>query len=59
MRCAITKHREQLVCIEVNFEGKIALITCASSGRCARFANVLAQAGAQVVLASRRTERLK
>jgi Short-chain alcohol dehydrogenase of unknown specificity len=33
--------------IEVNFEGKIALITGASSGLGARFAKVLAQAGAQ------------
>ena len=45
--------------IEVNFEGKIALVTGASSGLGARFAKVLAMAGAQVVLASRRTERLK
>ena len=45
--------------IEVNFEGKIALVTGASSGLGARFAKVLAQAGAQVVLASRRVERLK
>jgi NAD(P)-dependent dehydrogenase (short-subunit alcohol dehydrogenase family) len=45
--------------IEVNFEGKIALVTGASSGLGARFAKVLAQAGAQVVLAARRTERLK
>lgn len=45
--------------IEVNFEGKIALITGASSGLGARFAKVLAQAGAQVVLAARRTDRLK
>ncbi|MBY0573898.1 MAG: SDR family oxidoreductase [Undibacterium sp.] len=45
--------------IEVNFEGKIALITGASSGLGARFAKVLAQAGAQVVLASRRIDRLK
>jgi NAD(P)-dependent dehydrogenase (short-subunit alcohol dehydrogenase family) len=45
--------------IEVNFEGKIALITGASSGLGARFAKILAQAGAQVVLASRRTDRLK
>ena len=44
--------------IEVNFEGKIALVTGASSGLGARFAKVLASAGAQVVLASRRTERL-
>ena len=45
--------------IEVNFEGKTALITGASSGLGARFAKVLAQAGAQVVLAARRIERLK
>jgi NAD(P)-dependent dehydrogenase (short-subunit alcohol dehydrogenase family) len=45
--------------IEVNFEGKIALITGASSGLGARFAKILAQAGAQVVLASRRMDRLK
>lgn len=45
--------------IEMNFEGKIALITGASSSLGARFAKVLAQAGAQVVLASRRIERLK
>lgn len=45
--------------IEVNFEGKIALVTGASSGLGARFAKILAQAGAQVVLASRRIERLK
>ncbi|MDB5798060.1 MAG: family oxidoreductase [Paucimonas sp.] len=45
--------------IEVNFEGKIALVTGASSGLGERFARVLAQAGAQVVLAARRTERLK
>ena len=45
--------------IEMNFEGKIALITGASGGLGSRFAKVLAQAGAQVVLASRRIERLK
>ncbi|MDO8650958.1 MAG: SDR family oxidoreductase [Undibacterium sp.] len=45
--------------IEVNFEGKIALVTGASSGLGARFAKILAQAGAQVVLASRRIDRLK
>jgi NAD(P)-dependent dehydrogenase (short-subunit alcohol dehydrogenase family) len=50
---------ERVVGIEYNFEGKIALITGASSGLGARFAKVLAQAGAQVVLASRRIERLK
>jgi NAD(P)-dependent dehydrogenase (short-subunit alcohol dehydrogenase family) len=45
--------------IETNFEGKIAMVTGASSGLGARFAKVLAKAGAQVVLASRRVERLK
>ena len=45
--------------IEVNFEGKVALVTGASSGLGARFAKILAQGGAQVVLAARRTERLK
>jgi NAD(P)-dependent dehydrogenase (short-subunit alcohol dehydrogenase family) len=45
--------------IEVNFEGRVALVTGASSGLGARFAKVLAKAGAQVVLASRRIERLK
>jgi NAD(P)-dependent dehydrogenase (short-subunit alcohol dehydrogenase family) len=45
--------------IEVNFEGKIALVTGASSGLGARFAKALAGAGAQVVLASRRVNHLK
>ncbi|HEY8606863.1 MAG TPA: SDR family oxidoreductase [Noviherbaspirillum sp.] len=45
--------------IELNLEGKIALVTGASSGLGARFARILSQAGAQVVLASRRVERLK
>jgi NAD(P)-dependent dehydrogenase (short-subunit alcohol dehydrogenase family) len=52
-------NKEDGVSIEYNFDGKIALITGASSGLGARFAKVLAQAGAQVVLASRRVERLK
>lgn len=45
--------------IEFNFQGKTAFITGASSGLGARFAKVLAQAGAQVVLAARRIDRLK
>jgi len=45
--------------IEVNLNGKVALVTGASSGLGTRFAKILAEAGAQVVLASRRTERLK
>jgi NAD(P)-dependent dehydrogenase (short-subunit alcohol dehydrogenase family) len=51
--------KEVFVGIEVNFEGKIALITGASGGLGARFAKVLAMGGAQVVLAARRTELLK
>ncbi len=43
----------------INMEGKVALITGASSGLGKRFAQVLSQAGAKVVLASRRVERLK
>lgn len=43
----------------INLEGKVALITGASSGLGKRFAQLLSGAGAKVVLASRRTERLK
>jgi NAD(P)-dependent dehydrogenase (short-subunit alcohol dehydrogenase family) len=43
----------------INLEGKVALVTGASSGLGRRFAQVLSQAGAKVVLASRRVERLK
>ncbi len=45
--------------IEVNFKGKVAFVTGASSGLGARFAKILAEAGAEVVLAARRIERLK
>jgi NAD(P)-dependent dehydrogenase (short-subunit alcohol dehydrogenase family) len=45
--------------IEVNLEGKIALVTGASSGLGNRFARVLSKAGASVVLAARRMDRLK
>ena len=38
-------------------DGKVALITGASSGLGARFAKVLAASGASVVLAARRTEK--
>lgn len=38
--------------------GRVALVTGASSGLGARFATVLASAGAKVVLGARRTERL-
>ena len=41
----------------VDLSGHTALITGASSGLGARFAHVLAAAGARVVIAARRTER--
>lgn len=43
----------------INLEGRVALITGASSGLGAQFAKTLARAGACVVLAGRRVERLK
>ena len=45
--------------ISINLEGKVALVTGASGSLGARFVHVLAAAGAQVVLASPRTERVK
>ena len=45
--------------VEFNLSGKVALVTGASSGLGARFAKVLADAGATVALAARRVERLK
>jgi NAD(P)-dependent dehydrogenase (short-subunit alcohol dehydrogenase family) len=43
----------------INLEGKVALITGASSGLGAQFAKTLASAGAMVVLASPNVDRLK
>ena len=43
----------------IDLSGRIALVTGASSGLGAQFARTLARAGAAVVLASRRVERLK
>jgi NAD(P)-dependent dehydrogenase (short-subunit alcohol dehydrogenase family) len=43
----------------IDLSGKVALVTGASSGLGEQFAITLAKAGAQVVLASRRVERLK
>ncbi len=44
--------------MEIRLDGKTALVTGASSGLGARFATVLAGAGARVALAARRTDRL-
>jgi len=43
----------------IDLSGRVALVTGASSGLGTQFAKVLAQAGAGVVLAGRRIERLK
>ncbi|MDM4765699.1 SDR family oxidoreductase [Pelomonas sp. SE-A7] len=43
----------------IDLEGRVALVTGASSGLGAQFARTLAKAGAGVVLAGRRVERLK
>ena len=43
----------------IDLSGRVAFITGASSGLGAQFARTLAQAGAAVVLASRRVDRLK
>jgi len=43
----------------IDLSGRVALITGASSGLGRQFALTLAQAGAAVVLAGRRVERLK
>ena len=40
-------------------QDRVAIVTGASSGLGARFATVLAEAGAQVVAAARRLERLE
>jgi NAD(P)-dependent dehydrogenase (short-subunit alcohol dehydrogenase family) len=44
---------------ELDLSGRVALVTGASSGLGAQFAKTLAKAGAAVVLASRRTDKLK
>src|SRR5215469_8580374 len=44
--------------MELKLDGRTALVTGASSGLGERFATVLAAAGAQVVVAARRLDRL-
>ena len=43
----------------IDLSGRVALVTGASSGLGAQFARVLARSGAAVVLAARRTEKLR
>ena len=45
--------------IDTNLEGQVALVTGATSGLGRRFANLIADCGAKVVLAGRRVERLE
>jgi NAD(P)-dependent dehydrogenase (short-subunit alcohol dehydrogenase family) len=47
------------VAYEIDLSGRVALVTGASSGLGAQFARALSRAGAGVVLAARRLERLK
>ena len=56
------KAREEglgIMAYEIDLSGRVAFITGASSGLGAQFAKTLAAAGAGVVLAARRIERLK
>jgi NAD(P)-dependent dehydrogenase (short-subunit alcohol dehydrogenase family) len=47
------------VAFQIDLSGRVAMVTGASSGLGEQFARVLSQAGAAVVLAARRVERLK
>jgi NAD(P)-dependent dehydrogenase (short-subunit alcohol dehydrogenase family) len=51
--------QESPVSFSIDLSGRVAFVTGASSGLGAQFARALARAGAGVVLASRRIERLK
>ena len=51
--------RKQQMSYQIDLEGRVALVTGASGGLGTQFAKTLARAGACVVLAGRRTERLK
>ncbi len=54
-----TSKEGQRMTYSIDLGGRVAFVTGASSGLGTQFARVLAKAGAAVVLASRRTERLK
>ena len=54
-----TLKRHKTMSYSIDLSGRVALVTGASSGLGAQFARTLSQAGAGVVLAARRVERLK
>jgi NAD(P)-dependent dehydrogenase (short-subunit alcohol dehydrogenase family) len=56
---SIKSREEQRMSYCIDLSGRVALVTGASSGLGAQFAKTLAMAGAGVVLAGRRVERLK
>ena len=51
--------KEMMMAYQIDLQGKVALITGASSGLGAQFAKTLSKAGATVVLAARRFDRLE
>jgi NAD(P)-dependent dehydrogenase (short-subunit alcohol dehydrogenase family) len=53
------RQQERTMAYQIDLAGRVALITGASSGLGVQFAKTLAAAGAGVVLAARRVERLK
>jgi hypothetical protein len=54
-----SKEQEAFVAYSIDLSGRVAMVTGASSGLGAQFARTLSRAGAAVVLASRRVDKLK
>jgi NADP-dependent 3-hydroxy acid dehydrogenase YdfG len=55
----VRKEEQISMAYQIDLSGRVAFITGASSGLGEQFAKVLSRAGAGVVLAARRIERLK